>query len=404
MTQESNRRRAVQAFLVAMICYSIAYGLSSSIYTNYFKEAYQADSFLRGLIEIPREAPGILTLFMVSLLGFLGNVELAMIAHVLITVGLVVMGFLSPGLGVMMVFLFVNSLGTHMLLTLNDAIAISLAEKGKTGTMLGRVKGISTFCALLTAVIVFFGFRLNWFSFTTPVILPFAIGAVISLGAVAAMVYMKRYHPDGGKAKKFHLLLRKEYIPYYFITFAYGCQKRIRLVFGPWVIAELLLMGADTLALLAIATHFIGTAFGPWIGRMLDKWGVRKMLLVEAVYIAVTAGMLGVAAQLLYQGVTGNWLIILTFVAYVLCNLLDPFNMVHSYLMRYLALDPSEVTESLSAGLAVDHVVAITISPVFGFVWLNWGPGYVFFIVALFAVCQVAVSLWLRGKRAVTEM
>ena len=301
MNQKTNRERAVQAFLAAIICYSVATGLSSSIYTNYFKEAYQADSFLRGLIEIPRESPGILTLLLISGLGFLGNVELAVIAHALITVGLVVMGFLSPSLGVMMVFLFINSLGTHMLLTLNDAIAISLAEKGKTGTMLGKVKGISTFCSLLIAVVVFFGFRLGWFSFTTPVILPFAIAAVVSLGAVTAMLRMKRLHPDGGTAKKFHLLLRKEYIPYYCITFAYGCQKRIRLVFGPWVIAELLYMGADTLALLAIATHFIGTAFGPWIGRMLDKWGVRKMLLIEAGYIAVTAGMLGIAAQRLLR-------------------------------------------------------------------------------------------------------
>lgn len=404
MTQEQNRTRAIRLFLTAMVCYGLAYGLSSSIYTNYFKEAFQADSFLRGLIEIPREAPGILTMVVISALGFLGNVELAVIAHGLITVGLVVMGFLSPGLGVMMVFLFINSFGTHMLLTLNDAIAISLAEKGKTGSMLGKVKGISTFCELLAAVIVFFGFRFGWFSFLTPVILPFAIGVVISVVAVLALLRMKRCHRDGGTAKKFRLLLRKEYIPYYFITFAYGCQKRIRLVFGPWVIAELLRMGADTLALLAIATHFIGTAFGPWIGRMLDKWGVRRMLLVEAGYIAVTAGMLGAAAQLLYVGYSGTWLIILTFVAYVLCNLLDPFNMVHSYLMRYLALDPSEVTESLSAGLAVDHIVAIIISPVFGFVWLNWGPGFVFFIVAAFAVCQVAISLWLKGKQAATEM
>lgn len=404
MNGKTNREQAVRAFLIAIVCYAIASGLSSNIYTNYFKETYQADSFLRGLIEIPREAPGILTLFLISGLGFLGNVELAIIAHALATVGLVVLGFFSPGLGVMMTFLFINSTGTHMLITLNEALPIALAEKGKTGTMLGKVKGISTFCSLVAAVAVFFGFRAGWFSFSTPVIAPFAIAAVTSLGAVAAMVRMRKFHPDGGKAKKFHLLLRREYIPYYCITFAYGCQKRIRLVFGPWVIAELLHMGADVLALLTIATHFIGTAFGPWIGRMLDKLGVRNMLLIEAGYIAVTAGMLGTAAQMLTEGAGGNPLILFTFAAYVLCNLLDPFNMVHSYLMRYLALDPSEVTESLSAGLAVDHVVAILISPVFGFIWLNWGPGYVFFIVALFSLSQVAVSLWLRGRKSTTEM
>lgn len=404
MLKKDTRQLAIRAFLIAIVCYSLAEGLSSSIYTNYFKEAYLADSFLRGVIEIPRESPGILAMFVISGFAFLGNVKLAMISHVMITVGLVVMGFLSPSLGVMMAFLFINSFGTHMLITLNDGIAISLAEKGKTGAMLGKVKGISTFCALISAVLVFFGFRLGWFSFTTPVIAPFALATLISVGAVIAMLWMRRYHPDGGKAKKAKLVFRKQYIPYYLITFAYGCQKRIRLVFGPWVIAELMLMGADTLALLAIASHFIGTAFGPWLGKKLDQWGIRKTLMAEAVYIVVSAAVLGVAAQMLYDGKTGTALAVAAFIGYVLCNLVGHFYMVHSYLMRYLALDPEEVTESLSVGLAVDHVVAIVISPVFGYIWLNWGPGFVFFIVAAFSICQVLVSMWLKGKRAATEM
>lgn len=404
MIQKENRQRAVRAFLIAMVCYSLAEGLSSSIYTNYFKEAYLADSFLRGVIEIPREAPGILAVFVISAFAFLGNVELAMISHVMITLGLIVMGFLSPSLGVMMVFLFINSFGTHMLLTLNDAIAISLAEKGKTGAMLGKVKGISTFCTLLASVLVFFGFRLNWFSFTTPVILPFAIALVISAGAVVAMLWMKRWHPDGGKAKKTKLLLRKEYIPFYVVTAAYGCEKRIRLVFGPWVIAELMLMGADTLALLAIATHFIGTAFGPWLGRKLDEWGIRKTLMVEAVYIIFSAVLLGVSAQMLYEGKSGTVLTIVVFIGFVLCNLVGHFNMIHSYLMRYLALDPGEVTESISAGVAVDHIVAIVISPILGYIWLNWGPGPVFYIVAAFGLCQALAAFWLKGRGAATEM
>jgi len=399
-----NRTKAIRIFLIAIVCYALAEGLSSSIYTNYFKEAYQADSFLRGMIEIPRESPGILAMFLISAFAFLGNVRLAVLSHAMITVGLVVMGFLSPSLGVMMVFLFINSFGTHMLITLNDGIAISLAEKGKTGQMLGKVKGVSTFCSLLAAVAVFFGFRLGWFSYTTPVILPFAIATVISVGAVLAMIWMRRYHPDGGAGRKTRLLLRKEYIPYYFITFAYGCQKRIRLVFGPWVIAELLMQGADTLALLAIATHFIGTAFGPWLGKKLDQWGIGKMLMVEGIYIAGSAVVMGVGAQMLADGRTGGLLTAAVFVGYVLCNLVGHFNMVHSYLMRYLARDPEEVTESLSAGLAVDHVVAIVISPIFGWIWLNWGPGAVFAIVALFSVSQAAVSLWLRGRQAATEM
>ena len=54
------------------------------------------------------------------------------------------------------------------------------------------------------------------------------------------------------------LLFRKRYMPYYLVTLAYGCQKRIKIVFAPWVIINLLGQGADTVALLTIAVHLAG--------------------------------------------------------------------------------------------------------------------------------------------------
>lgn len=53
--------------------------------------------------------------------------------------------------------------------------------------------------------------------------------------------------------KKKGLPLKKKYIHYYIVTGVYGFQKRMRLVFAPWIIIELLAMGADTVALLGIA-------------------------------------------------------------------------------------------------------------------------------------------------------
>ena len=88
-------------------------------------------------------------------------------------------------------------------------------------------------------------------------------------------------------------------MPYYMVTLAYGCQKRIRIVFAPWVIINLLGQGADTVALLTIATHFAGTLIAPVIGRMLDKLGVKKMLWVEAIYIAASFAVMGLLAGLL---------------------------------------------------------------------------------------------------------
>ena len=72
--------------------------------------------------------------------------------------------------------------------------------------------------------------------------------------------------------------------------------------------------------------------------------------------------------------------------------LFDQFNMVHSYMMRSIALDPSEVTRTLSVGLSVDHVMAIVASPIMGLIWNAWGVQYVFYLAALSALFQVAAA------------
>ena len=393
MTQQ-NRQRAVRLFAAVLALTALANGLGSNIFSNYFNEVFHIDSVQRGFIEIPRESPGILCMVLVAALGFLGNIWMSVVAQVLVLVGLVVMGWMSPDYGTMLAFLFIHSLGMHLFMPLNDAISMDLAEKGKVGETLGKLKGVNTLFSMAAAVLVFFGFRTGFFSFRSGTILPFALGAVTTAAAVVLLVMMVRSMPRGEGVKNHKLLFRKRYMPYYMVTLAYGCQKRIKIVFAPWVIINLLGQGADTVALLTIAVHLAGTWLAPVIGRLLDRLGVKKMLLAEAVYIAVSFLTMGWLAGMLAGGSFGlssplTWLV---YGAYVLCVLFEQFNMVHSYMMRSIALDPGEVTRTLSVGLSVDHVMAIIASPIMGVIWKTWGVQYVFAAAMLSALLQVAAA------------
>ena len=395
---EQNRRRAVRLFAAVLALTALAGGLSSSIFSNYFNEVFHIDSVQRGFIEVPRESPGILCMVLVAALGFLGNLWMSVAAQVLMLAGLIVMGWMSPTYGVMLVFLFIHSLGQHFFMPLNDAISMDLAEKDKVGATFGKFKGVNTLFSMLAAVLVFLGFRTGLFSFEQKMILPFALSAALTVGAVVLLVCLARQMPRKDAVKNHRLLFRKRYMPYYMVTLAYGCQKRIRIVFAPWVIINLLGQGADTLALLTIAVHLAGTWMAPVVGKMLDRLGVRKMLSVEAGYIAVTFAAMGLLAGMLTGGSfdLGNPLTWLVFGAYVLCVLFEQFNMVHSYMMRAIALDPSEVTQTLSVGLSVDHVMAIIASPVMGLIWKAWGVQYVFYLAALSALFQIAAAAMTR--------
>ncbi len=338
----------------------------------------------------------------VSALSFLGSIELAFIAQLLVAVGLLAMGLFYPIYSVMLAFVFVHSLGMHLFMPLNDSLSMSLAEDGKVGTVMGRFKGISTLVSMLSACAVFVGFRVGFFSFEGKIILPFVIAGGASLVAGTLLLCMGKYiKKEERPVKKHRLLMRREYLPYYLLTMSYGCQKRIKIVFGPWVIIELLAMGADTLALLTIVTHFAGTAFAPVLGRLLDKHGLKPMLIVEAVYIVVSFCAMGFLSGCIVAGTFAERgvLVWAVFAVYIICMLFEQFNMVHSYLMRSIARDCTEVTESLSVGLGADHVMAVIASPVLGLIWSAWGVQYVFYVAAVSAVVQVIVA-HMMGKRS----
>lgn len=397
---EQKRQWAVRVFVAVLALTALANGLGNNILSNYFNEVFRIDEVQRGFIEIPRESPGILCMVLVAALGFLGNLWMAVAAQGLVLIGFIVLGWLSPSYGVMLVFMFIHSLGMHFFMPLNDAISMDLAEKGKVGATLGRFKGVNTLFAMAAAVLVFFGFRTGFFSFHTRTILPFAIGGICTAGAVALLAVLAMSLPQRDAVKNHKLLFRKRYMPYYMVTLAYGCQKRIKIVFAPWVIINLLGRGADTVALLTIAVHLAGTWIAPVIGRLLDRLGVRRMLWVEAVYIACSFSAMGLLAGMLASGTfdPASWQTWLVYAAYVLCVLFEQFNMVHSYMMRSIALDPSEVTRTLSVGLSVDHVMAIIASPVMGLIWHSFGVQYVFYLAALSALLQLAAAAMTRER------
>ena len=393
-----SKKVTVRLFTLVVICVGLADGLGAKIFSNYYNEVFHITAVQRGFLEIPRESPGILCMLLVAALSSLGNIWMGMIAQLLSMIGLVVMGCMSPTYGVMLCFLFVQSLGAHFFMPLNDAIAMDLAEKGKVGTGLGRFKGVSTMSAMVAACVIFVGFRAGLFTFGDRVILPFILAAVLTAAAIALLAAMLPVMGRGSAAGGRGLLVRREYMPYYMVTLAYGCQKRIRIVFAPWVIINLLGQGADTLALLTIVVHLVGSWMAPQIGKLLDHLGVKKTLWAEAVYILITFTLMGLVAGMRADGTltSGGWQSWVVFAAYVVCMLFDQFGMVHSFMMRSIALEPSEVTRTLSVGLGVDHVMAIVASPIMGMIWEGLGVQYVFYLAALSALLQIAASRMLK--------
>ena len=159
-------RPEILMFFVMVSAISLGNGLSDAVYSNYFKEVYNVTAFQRGLIEFPRELPGLLCAFVIGILGFLGDLRVAFIAQILALVGVTMLGIFTPVFAVMLIFLFTNSMGMHLLMPLQDSIGMSLAEKDQIGRRMGQYSSIRAAFSLVAAVLVYFGFRTGFFPLT----------------------------------------------------------------------------------------------------------------------------------------------------------------------------------------------------------------------------------------------
>jgi predicted MFS family arabinose efflux permease len=393
-------KRALIIFFVVLALSGLGLGLSDSVFANFFKDAYHVDAFQRGVIEFPRELPGFLVVFVVSAFSFLGDIRLSIIAQMLSILGLLALGLLTPVFSVMLIFLFVNSMGMHLFMPVSDGIALSFAEKGGFGSMMGRFNGVRIAFTMIAGVLVFFGFKVGFFSFTTPIKLIFLVAAGIFTIILCLLLYMRRLSGAQSKTAKFKLVIRKEYGMFYLLAILFGARKQIMYVYGPWVLIELLGFGADTMALLAITGAAVGIFLMPAVGRWIDRFGTARVMAFEAAAFFIIYAAYG----FLSAGLSGGWLLAAGFpvVAAFVINMTDrmtiQFGMVRSVYMCQVAVSPEEVTPTLSVGMTLDHALSILSAFLCGMIWKEWGPQYVFVLAALLSVANFSVARRLKKR------
>jgi MFS family permease len=409
ITQKIKQMRpGVFLFFVLVAAVALGNGLSDGVYSNYFKEVYQITAFQRGLIEFPRELPGLLCAVVIGALGFLGDLKTAFIAQILSIIGVTVLGLFTPTFAVMLIFLFINSMGMHMFMPLQDAIGMSLAQPNQVGKRMGQFFSTRAAFNLVAALLVFFGFRYGFFSFATSVKWIFLVSAMaFTFALIITLIMIGRVGTTKKIIRTNKLVIHKQYRYFYMLTILHGVQKQVAYVYGTWVIVDLLLKKADTLALLAITVGFISIFFLNIIGQWMDKYGIKRMMYVDAltfigVYIIYGFVVWGITSKVLPSA---GWSIWIVYLLFVLDRLSMQFGMVKSIYLRSIAFNEQDVVSTLSMGISLDHIVSIMAAIAGGFVWSVWGSQWVFFFAAFFSLgnLYVAYKVQPEKEKAIAE-
>jgi predicted MFS family arabinose efflux permease len=372
--------RELKLFAAASMMMGIAYSVYDSTFNNFINEKFSLTGFQRSLLEVPRELPGFLVVFVSALLWFLCSRRLGAFAMLLGAVGALLIGYVSSTYASMMVCLFIYSMGQHLFIPLTSSIGMEMAHEGQTGRRLGQLNAIRNFATILGSFLVFLGFRYLGFHFQHSFLL-----TAIGLGMAALLMFLMK--PDTDQEPKKFLKLHKEYRLFYSLNILSGSRKQIFITFAPWVIVTIFEKPTQTIATLMTIGGLIGILFQPVLGRAIDRYGERLIMQVEAVMLVMVC--LGYGFSKFLFPVNTAFLFICGF--YLLDQMLMSVNMARSMYMKKIAIKEEDIQPALTAGLTIDHIFSLSIAVLGGVIWSTFGFQYVFLLGIVIAAINFLV-------------
>ena len=359
--------RELALFAVAVFATGTAYSLFDSVFNNFLNERFTLSGFERSFLEVPRELPGFLVVFVSALLWFLCSRRLGAVALLLGVIGALLIGFASSSYLVMVVWLFIYNLGSHIFMPISSTIGMELAREGQAGQRLGQLNAVRTIASISGSGLVFLGFKYLGMTFQQT----FALAAV-GLGIAAILMFSMQKAET--KPSSLYLKLRKEYRLYYLLAVLFGSRKQLFITFAPWVLITIYNQPTQMIAKLMTIGGFIGILFQPFLGWAVDRLGERFILAAEAVMLVFVCFGYGFAKSLFPL----NTAFLIACACYLLDQMLMSVSIARSTYMKKIALDPADVQPALTVSVTIDHIFSIAIALLGGLVWNRWGFQYVF--------------------------
>ena len=378
-------------FLTTTFVLGFSQSLVDSTFNNFLNETFAISNLQRGLMELPREIPGFLVVFFSAILFFLCSRRLAFVANFLSAVGILLIGFCSPNFPVMLIWLFIFSIGQHLFIPLNQSIGMELAQEGQKGRRLGQFSAVANVSAIIGSLAIFFGFKYFDLNFKISYFVAF-LGFLL----VSVLIFlMKKDEPYAAKTK---LKLRKEYRLFYWLNILYGTRKQIFLTFAPWVLVIVFRQKTQALAILLAIGGVIGIFFKPMLGRAIDRLGERFILSAEAVLLVFVCLGYGYSREIFSETAS----LFVAFACYILDQLLMSVGMARATYLQKIAIVPEDVAQTLTMGVTIDHALSITIALTGGILWVTWGYQYIFLLGACIAVVNLFSALRVKtsGQRS----
>jgi len=372
--------------LLATLFFGAVGGIFGATLNNYLSDVHGFSAENRGWLEFPRELPGFLIFAVVGfLLTHFRESRIAALAMIASAVGALGLGYLAPNMYLLVLFIVIWSLGDHIIFAVEGPLGLKLAKAGGEGRRLGQLGGARNLGVILGVSCVwllarFVGERYDLFYLV-------AAGCALMAGFFYLRLTIGRKDVPSRR-----LVYRKEYRIFYAISALFGIRKQIFLVFGTWVLVSLHHVPVSTMALLYFIASALGVLLRPLLGDVIDWVGERAVLATDEIMLIVVCMIYAFASHVL----SAPWDLRVLYGAYVLDHILFALRVARTTYLKKIALDPSDITPTISLGITIDHVVAMTLPVLSGYIWERYGFEWVFVLAAGIAVAGFFICLRIR--------
>jgi len=336
-----------------------------TLFNNFAVDKISLNGFQVGVIQSVRETPGFLVFLVVYLLLIVKEHKLSAISTIVVGIGVILTGIFPSYLGLIMTTLIMST-GYHYFETTNKSLTLQYFSTKDSPYVFAKQKSWTSISNIAVGVTIM------GLSFMKNIEVLYAILGifVISLGVYA--LFLKPANLNLTKQNP-GTVIRKKYWLYYVINFLSGARRQIFVVFAVFMLVEQYKFTITQISLLFVFNNIVTYFVAPLVAKGINRFGERKVLSLE--YFTMIFIFLGYAY--IKDGMIIAMLYILDNVLYSCAIAINTF--------FHKQCDKKDIAPSMAMGFAINHISAIIIPVIGGFLWML-NPSMPFIIASVLSL------------------
>ena len=321
-----------------------------TLFNNFAVETMGLDGHHIGIIQSVREIPGFLALLAVFILILIKEHRLSALSVLILGLGIALTGLLPSFPGVIITTL-IMSFGFHSYETVNQSLTLQYFDQNTSPWVFGKMRSLGAASNIVVGIGIYFMEML--LSYQDIFLI---IGGILMITAVWALFQDPTQKNIVPQHKK--MIFRRRYSLYYILTFLAGARRQIFVAFAVFLMVKKFQFSIQEIAILFVINNVINFFLSPLIGKGIIRFGERKILSVEYfslifVFLAYTVvdTKLLVAVLYIFDHIFFN------------CSIA-----IKTYFQK--TADPKDIAPSMAMGFTINHIAAVILPVVGGFLWI----------------------------------